>query len=415
MNILFLTLNLPDESGTVANMYYDLITEFRDHGHQVTVMSIWDNNKEVVSKENGVDIVRVKTPQTQNVRNLLWKGVAYALLPYNFKKAYKHYLANKHFDWIFLPTPPITLVSFVSYVKKKSGAKFYLILRDIHPQSAASIGLLKNKLMYNYLEKRARKGYDIAELIGCMSKGNINYIKSNYPALDGKKLVLLYNWQKAKVKEKNAGAEGGKEAETAVDVRLKLGLEGKIIALFGGNIGYGQRIENLYNLAKYYKNNPSLCFLVIGKGVMKEELMRLVDESELDNVIFLDFMPRNEYLQLVESVDIGLISINEKYNVQACPSKAVSYMALGIPIFAMINPNNDYGQIIEDAGAGYWIVGGDFEKADIQKFDQLVTSKEMRIKAGQNALHFYTENLTSEIAYNVILKQISNAKAEQNI
>ena len=148
---------------------------------------------------------------------------------------------------------------------------------------------------------------------------------------------------------------------------------------------------------------------------MKEELMRLVDESELDNVIFLDFMPRNEYLQLVESVDIGLISINEKYNVPTCPSKAVSYMALGIPIFAMINPNNDYGQIIDDAGAGFWIVGGDFEKADIQKFDQLVTSKEMRIKAGQNALHFYTENLTSEIAYNVILKQISNAKAEQNI
>ena len=84
MNILFLTLNLPDESGTVANMYYDLITEFRDHGHQVTVMSIWDNNKEVVSKVNGVDIGRVKTPHTQNVRNLLWYGVAYALFPYNF-------------------------------------------------------------------------------------------------------------------------------------------------------------------------------------------------------------------------------------------------------------------------------------------------------------------------------------------
>ncbi|MDY0174768.1 MAG: glycosyltransferase family 4 protein [Bacteroidales bacterium] len=412
MNILFLTLNLPDESGTVANMYYDLITEFRDHGHQVTVMSIMANNKEVVSKENGIDIVRVKTPQTQNVKNLLWKGVAYALLPYSFKRTYKRYLVNKHFDWIFLPTPPITLVDFVFYVKKKSGANFYLILRDIHPQSAASIGLIKNKLMYNYLEKRARKGYNISELIGCMSQGNINYIKSNYPALDSKKLVLLYNWQKAKNKEENLNVKGDTAAKTAVNIRGKIGLENEVIALFGGNIGYGQRIENLYNLARHYKSNSKLRFLVIGKGVMKEKLKYLVDKSELDNVIFLDFMPRNEYLQLVESVDIGLISINEKYNVPTCPSKAVSYMALGIPIFAMINPDNDYGQIIEDAGAGYWTVGGDFEKADIQKFDQLVTSTEVRIKAGQNALKFYTENLTSEIAYNTILNQISNAKIE---
>ena len=397
MNVLFLMLSYPPGS---SNMYSDLAEEFKNHGHKVTIMApIIKSYREVIYHENGYDVVRVKTPPTQGVPNLIKKGIALALMPYNYKRVYKKYLVINKFDLILMPTPPITLVDFVSYVKRRTNATFYLILRDIHPQSVTSIGLIKYEFMYNYLERRAKKGYQMADLIGCMSQGNINYIAKTYPSLNKDKLVLLMNWQK------DVGYSKPK-----TNIREKFNFQGKLLVLFGGNIGLGQKIENIIDLAEHYSDNDNIIFLVIGKGIKKDTMKQMAEEKNLKNIKFIDFMPRDEYLDFIKSVDIGLISINEEYKVPTCPSKAVSYMSLKIPIFAMINPNNDYGEIIEKAGAGYWAVGNDKNRV-YTLFDKMCNDETLRKKMGENGYNFYLANLTSEMAYKTIINQINEAKS----
>lgn len=400
MKILFLLLHMPEDL-TSSNMYTDLIQEFNKNGHNITVITPSNNKKQYVNYENELKVVRVKSMATQNVKNLIKKGIALALLPFFYKRAYNKYLANEQFDWIFMPTPPITLVDFVLYLKKKTSAKFYLILRDIHPQSAASIGLINNIFFYNYLDKRASKGYQIADIIGCMSPKNIEFIKNNYN-LDELKLKLLYNW---------SSPGDNYNSNLDEDIRSKYNLNNKIIALFGGNIGYGQKIENILNIANRFKDNQDLIFLVIGKGVKKIELLEKSKQLGLSNILFMNYMPKNEYLKLVTSVDIGLISINEKYSVPTCPSKAISYMQLGIPIFAMINPENDYGLIIErDAGAGYYSIGSE-DQSGLEKFEKMVLSPSLRKKMGSSGLEFYRKHLTTKKAYNTIIQNIRDVKS----
>ncbi len=128
-----------------------------------------------------------------------------------------------------------------------------------------------------------------------MSQGNIDYIASSYPDLNRSKLVLLMNWQKKE--------DIGKEK---TDIRDKYNLKDKYIVLFGGNIGLGQKIENIIILAKHYLSNPDIKFVIIGKGVKKDDLKRIALKEELHNILFIDFMPRNEYLEFVISVDMGL-------------------------------------------------------------------------------------------------------------
>ncbi len=399
MDILFLMLSMPE--GASSDMYVDLAEEFRDHGHNVTIMAphtIPDKDTVVVN-ERGMKVVRVRAKQTQGVKNMFKKGIALALLPYYFRKAYDRFLANEKFDWIFMPTPPITLIDFVSFVKSRTHAKFYLILRDIHPQSAASIGLIKYRWMYDYLDKRARKGYAIADRIGCMSQGNIDFVARTYPQLDRSKLVILLNWQK----------DTGTPDTAVTDIRDKYGLSDRFLVLFGGTIGLGQRIENIISLARHYRDHEDIVFVIIGKGVQKDRLERLAAESGLENIRFINFLPRNEYLDFVRSVDMGLISINENYKVPTCPSKAVSYMALKIPIFAMINPGSDYGDMIEKAGAGYWTVGGD--AIDFRKFDAIYADKNLRKTMGECGYAFYSNNLTSLNAYSTIMEQIYGGSA----
>ena len=395
MKILFLMLYMPDE-GREGDMYVSLAEEFHRNGHDVTIMAPdLNHTRTYKTKERGMSVVRVGSRETQGVANMFIKGVALATLPKYFKSAYKKNLSKEKFDWIVMPTPPITLSGFADYVKKKTGAKFYLILRDIHPQSVWSIGLLHNKIEYKFLDNKAKIGYRAADIIGCMSQGNIDFVKSQYPDMRMGKLVLLYNWV-------------AEPPQSVLDLSLRprLGLDGKFVALFGGNLGKGQQIENIVFLAEYYIESKDIVFLIIAKGVEKDRLQKIAEEKSLTNIRFMDYMPQADYLNLTRSVDLGLVSINENYRVPTCPSKAVSYMASGVPVLAMINPENDYGSIIEESGAGYWAVGSDKERI-VELFDKLYSSPELRQKMSSAGRLFYKEYCTVEVAYKTMIEQIN--------
>lgn len=394
MKVLFLLLDFRSE-GRGGGMYSSLAEVFCKNGHDVTIMAPDESHaKTFLNTERGMRVLRVGSKETQGVANMVKKGIALAMLPHYFKSAYNKHLAHEKFDWLLMPTPPITLSGFADYVKKKTGAKFYLILRDIHPQSVWSIGLLHNRLEYLFLDTKAKKGYQSADLIGCMSQGNIDFIESQYPGMKMGKPVLLYNWVKAPVATK-----------ADPTLRSRLGLDGKFVALFGGNLGKGQRIENIAFLAEHYLYHKDIVFLIIAKGVEKDRLKKISEEKQLTNIRFLDFMPQADYLNLVKSVDLGLVSINENYRVPTCPSKAVSYMASCVPVFAMINPDNDYGSIIENAGAGYWAVGSDKKKI-VELFDKLYSDNDLRAQMCKCGWKFYQDNCTPNVAYKTMINQM---------
>lgn len=396
MKLLFVLLSLPQEDKN-GGMYGNLAEQFLKNGHEVTVIAPdVAHAKMFMSTERGMRVVRVASKETQGVANMYKKGLALAMLPYYYKKAFRKYLAKERFDWIVMPTPPITLSGFVKYVKNRTGAKFYLILRDIHPQSTWSIGLLHNRLEYKYLDLKARTGYQTADLIGCMSQGNIDFIKNQYPGMRMGKSVLLYNWV----------AEPPR-TEPDPTLRSRLDLDDKFIALFGGNLGKGQRIENIVFLAEHYLEKKDIIFLIIAKGVEKDRLLHIAGKKKLTNIRFMEFMPQKDYLNLTKCVDLGLVSINENYRVPTCPSKAVSYMAAGVPVFAMINPGSDYGQWIEEAGAGFWAVGSDRERV-VNLFDKLYADAALRRSMSCLGKKYYEAHCTPERAYWAMLEQMKS-------
>lgn len=395
MDLLFVLISLPKDIKS-SGMYMDLALECMKNGHNVTVIS-GTSEATTFQEEFGLNVLRVKSKPILNV-GMIQKGIGMALLPHYYKSAYKKYLNQEKFDWIIMPTPPITLSGFVSYVKKKTGAKFYLILRDIHPQSVWSIGLLHNRIEYWFLDRKARAGYKAAEVIGCMSQGNIDFIKKEYPRLSMGNLELLYNWVKAPDND-----------NIDTTVRKKLGLDGKFVAMFGGNLGKGQRIENIIFLAQHYLSNPNIIFLVIAKGVEKKRLQQIARDKMLTNILFVDYMPQKDYLNLIKAIDLGLVSINENYKVPTCPSKAMSYMAAGVPVFAIINPNNDYGKMIEDSGAGYCAVGTDKQQI-IELFDKIYKSQALRNQMSTAGKAFYRNNCTVDKAYHTMFNQMEEFK-----
>jgi glycosyltransferase involved in cell wall biosynthesis len=295
-----------------------------------------------------------------------------------------------------MPTPPITLIDVVKSIKKRSGAKLYMILRDIHPQSSASLGEIRYKWMVDYLYRRSDLGYRLSDIVGCMSPANISFIKKEHDIPSSTRCTVLYNWMNFQpYKEENFS-----------DLRKKYNLEGKFLVLFGGNLGLGQCVENIADLAAHCITNDNIRFVVIGKGVKKDALQEMAKEQNLTNMIFLDFMPREDYLRFVKSADLGLISIHGNNAAPTCPSKVISYMSLKIPVLALINRNNDYGQILEEkAKAGYWAVASDKERV-YELFDKIYNDASLRKEMGENGYRFFCENLTTEKVFAEMIHQM---------
>ncbi|NJR72443.1 MAG: glycosyltransferase family 4 protein, partial [Gammaproteobacteria bacterium] len=79
-------------------------------------------------------------------------------------------------------------------LKKKSKCKSYLIIRDIFPEWALDLGLIKRGLPYSFFKMIARYQYAVADTIGVQSMGNRSYFQSGAYLSRPQSVEVLENW-----------------------------------------------------------------------------------------------------------------------------------------------------------------------------------------------------------------------------
>lgn len=395
MKVLFLMFAFPDMNKSF-NMFTTIVQQFHENGHEVFVLAPdIKNEKTFISKEAGIDILRVKTLPIKNVPNVL-KGFANLLLPFQYNTALNKFFPKINFDLIISPTPPITLVDVTKKLKSKYKSKFYLILRDIFPQNAVDLGFMKkNGFLYNYFRKKEILLYKLADYIGCMSEGNIKYIKQHNEYLEVNKLHVLSNYQILYDIEKKPNFE----------LRKKYKLENKFVVVFGGNMGKAQQLENVFELAKSCQEYKDVVFLLLGEGVHMNKLEKEISKFGIKNIKIEKTIPKQEYQDLIRICDIGLISLNKNFTIPNIPSKALDYLNVGIPILASIDAATDFSEILENANAGFWSLAEDHQSL-FNNFNKLYNNNLLRKEFGKNGRTYFVNNLIPSIAYSTILKQI---------
>jgi glycosyltransferase involved in cell wall biosynthesis len=393
--VIFLGLRVPDVKTT--DLYSDLMFEFLKNGHELLVVApTYTGKHSQIVIENGIKVLRVPTLNLFGTNKII-KGLSNLLLPILFKRALKKHKVVIDFDLILLPTPPITLVDVGLWIKKKSKGKLYLILRDIFPQNAVDLKMMKsNGLIHSYFRKKEIKLYRACDSIGCMSPANITYVKKHNPYLSPNKLHLLPNWE-------NLHDDSITYDEAAI--RKQYGLENKIVAIFGGNIGLPQKMENIIDLARNCQELKDLVFFIVGDGTEKDKIEKMVRSLNLPNVILKDGIPRNDYNIILSLADIGLISLNEDFTIPNFPSKVNSYYNLKKPVLASLDLNTDFGEIQEEINCGYWSEAGN--TVELKKnLLKLYNSKDLRLELGQNGYNYLVENLDTTKAYEQIMRNI---------
>ncbi|MCL6275537.1 glycosyltransferase family 4 protein [Muricauda sp. 2012CJ35-5] len=395
--IVFLALNYSSATSE-PGMYPDLMSKFLAKGHEVFVVApaLNDTDKISLNKEAGINVLRVPTLKLFG-GGLIQKGISNILLPIQFKRAIKKSNIKLDFDLIIIPTPPITMISVAVWLKKRSKGKLYLILRDIFPQNGVDLKLMSNKgPAYRYFRNLEKKLYKHSDSIGCMSPANVDYVLEHNKEVNPDKLHLLPNWEP--LKEAKEIVEGEEE------LRKRYGLQNKSVAIYGGNIGLPQQLENIIDLAESVQDIDDLVFLIIGWGTEKEKIMGLANDKKLTNVIFMDSVNRNELGKILKISDIGLISLNKDFTIPNYPSKVNSYYRYKIPVLSSLDANTDFGIIQDEIGCGFWSLAGD-TKAMKDNLLKLYNSESLREEMGLKGYNHMKDNLTPKHAYETITKQ----------
>lgn len=347
MNVLYVSTVFPksDESSTI---YTDLAETLSARGHSVTVVAADEKKKSTgtkLSQERNCTVLRVRTGNIYDV-GILEKGISVLTMEPIMKFAIKKYLKGKHFDLILFEAPPVTLSGVVETAKNLFHAPAFLMMKDIFPQNAVDIGMIKKgSLVEHFFRAKEKNLYKTADNIGCMSEGNRNYIaKHNQVPLQ--KLSIFPNTKKIKPIPKKQ-----------IEIRDKYNIpRDKVVFVFGGNMGKPQGMDFLAKGIQKAAEVDKAFFVLVGRGTERERTKEFL--KGCSNAVILDNLPRDEYETLISSCDVGIVSLDYRFTIPNYPSRILSYMEYAMPVLASTDRNTDFRDLIEESGCGYWCESG---------------------------------------------------------
>ncbi len=186
MNLLLIADAFPPMKTSGAVQIRDLVTELGQQGHEVTVLlpdaSLKKNwNTETFSPN--ATVLRLKAMPTKDISYYRRAIGEHMLSFFMYRHLKKSPLKDMTWDGLIWYSPTIFFGALVERLRKESGCKTYLILRDIFPEWAVDMGLLKKGAIYRYFKGVERRQYAQADVIGVQTPSNLAYFEEHHASI----------------------------------------------------------------------------------------------------------------------------------------------------------------------------------------------------------------------------------------
>lgn len=404
MNVLYLTLGFPLPSHPPApSDIQQLMEEFCARGHQVDVIAV-DERKHRrptrLTREGPFQVLRVRAGNIYDV-SPYEKGISFLFLPWLILRAMAKHLPDRQYDLVLYVAPPVTFARVVRRIRRQQPrARTYLLLKDIFPQNARDLGLIRNPLLFSFFRRQERSLYAASDAIGCMSPANVAFLRMHNPELPASRLEVLPN-------TRTPGPDAG--LLPAGPLRDRHGIPREaVVALYGGNMGLPQGLDFLVQVIEANRSRTDLHFLLVGRGTERQRIAEAVTSKGLRNVTMIPQLPRPEYEALARECDIGLVCLDPRFTIPNFPSRVLSYFEIRMPVLAALDQATDFGEMLDEARAGLWCHAGDLA-AFQRHLDRLAGDAGLRARMGAAGRRYLETHFTSAKAYGIISQHIQPA------
>lgn len=376
----------------------DICKEWVKRGYKVTVITgipnypqgkfydgygLFKKRKEIYE---GVYIVRLP---------LIPRGKSSIMLAFNYLSFVISGLIWKIFtnikaDYVFIfEVSPMTQALPGVWYAKKRRIPCYIYVQDLWPENVEIITGIRNKLIIGAIGKIVDYIYSYCTRIFTTSRSFIKAINDRGVPLEKIEYWPQYAEDFYKPQEKT------KIPEIPNDDAFNI--------IFAGNLGNAQGLGILPKAAsilKKMKINRNIRFNIVGDGRYKNELIKLINESNVSEMFnFIPKQPATRIPEFMAASDAALICLTDSpLFAMTIPAKLQSYMACGIPIIS--SADGEINEIIYEANAGMCSPAGNPDKlADIIVKMSLMSENELK-QMGTNAKKYYDSTFDKNMLLN---------------
>lgn len=398
MKILFLSIYEINDSDS-GYIYADLVREFARQGHEVYAVTPTKGVTEAFTDGNGVNVIKVQNGQIQKTGKIK-KVINLLTLENKTVKAVKKFAGGVKFDLIINMSSNLSYVKTMEYFKKRDNAVAYFLLKDIFPQNALDMKMMRKSgvtgLAYKYFKRKEKRAYAVADFIGCMSAANRRFVLSRNAGSEQGKATVCPN----AIEPVDVAAALSDRAALRKEYGLPLD---KKIFVYGGNLGKPQSVPFIIKCLKELADNENAYFFIVGDGTEFHLLEQFIEYRAPNNVKLLKRLSRESFDLMLASCDVGLIFLDVDFTVPNYPSRLLSYMQARIPVIACTDRNTDVGIDIENGGFGWRCISD-----DVGGFADKVNAACVAdtVAMGERAWRYLNENFTVGKIYDRIMSDV---------
>ncbi len=365
VNVLILTLVFPPDSVSTAQIMGHLATDLDQAGHRVTVLSTsphYNRDPEAEATQplypfwggllrqsnyNGIRVLHAAMPKKGSnvfLRVIAWMG-------FHFISTVAGIVAVQRPHVIIVPSPPLTIGISAWLLSLFHRAPYIYNVQEIYPDIVIRLGTLRNRFLINALFDLERFVYRHATKVTVIAPRMRDSLLKK--GVLEEKVVVVPNF---------VDIEDLQPAPKDNSFSRRYGVNDKFVVSYAGNLGPAQGLSTYLEAAVRLADQPGIRFMMMGDGILRDQLRRQAGELGLDNLIFLPHQPYSLVPQIYATSDVNLVPQAAETGFDAVPSKVYRIMACARPVIAVTDSSSDLAQLIVSAQCGLVVPPGCADK-----------------------------------------------------
>lgn len=387
MNILILCPHYAPDVAPTGEVMTSIVEALADRGHRLHVVTAlpWYRHHAV---EEGWSGAAMRTDATRwgwitrlhpfptDKTNIPARAVAFGA--FTAMAAARGVTTRIRPDVVMVMSPPLPLgvAGWLAAVPRST--PFVFNIQDVFPDVAVELGAITDPRVIALASGLERFLYRRADAVTVLSDD----LRDNVAAKLGR-----HRPERVHVIPNFVDTERIRPSDRDNGYRRELGLVGRTVVMYAGNVGLSQSLDLVVAAARRYRDRgrDDVAFVVNGGGSARESLIRAA--GGLDNIRFVDMQPRERLPEVLAAADLHLVPLRTGLAKSSVPSKLYSILAAGRPVLASVDAGTEVATTIERAGAGVSVPPEDLD-VFVDALDALLSDPAGLVRMGASGRAF---------------------------